>query len=49
MRVFFALEFEKEVKKVMKESQQFIMDNSIKGNFTDEDNFYLTLKYRRSK
>jgi len=45
MRIFFALEFDKGIKNKIKNQQQIIINNSLKGNFTLEDNFHLTLKY----
>lgn len=45
MRVFFALEFDTDIKKRIKEQQQIIISNSKSGNFTSEGNFHLTLKY----
>lgn len=45
MRVFFALEFDSELKSKMKKVQQVIVKNSLKGNFTSEENFHLTLKF----
>ncbi len=45
MRVFFAIEFDDEIKKYIKEIQGFIRENSLRGNFSLEDNFHLTLKF----
>lgn len=45
MRVFFAIEFDDEIKKYIKEIQDIIRENSLRGNFSREDNFHLTLKF----
>ncbi|QUH25939.1 RNA 2',3'-cyclic phosphodiesterase [Serpentinicella alkaliphila] len=45
MRVFFALEFDSVLKSKMKRVQQIIVENSLKGNFTAEENFHLTLEF----
>lgn len=45
MRVFIAIEFEKEIKKYLKEIQQKVIEKSIRGNFTSIDNFHLTIRF----
>jgi 2'-5' RNA ligase len=45
IRVFFAIEFEEDFKKYLWDIQQIIKQNSLKGNFTRQDNFHLTLKF----
>lgn len=45
MRVFFAIEFEEEIKEYLAYHQQVVQNHSIRGNFTRLDNFHLTLKF----
>lgn len=45
MRVFYAIEFSDSVKEYIKSVQNVIRENSIKGNFSHEENFHLTLKF----
>jgi 2'-5' RNA ligase len=45
MRVFFAIEFDDSIKHYIETVQNIVRENSIKGNFSHEDNFHLTLKF----
>lgn len=45
MRVFFAVEFDEETKKYIKDIQNIIRENSDKGNFSHEENFHLTVRF----
>lgn len=45
MRVFFAIEFNDETKEYIKSVQNSIRENSEKGNFSDKENFHLTLRF----
>lgn len=45
MRVFFAIEFDDETKGYIKDIQKIVKENSIKGNFSHEENFHLTLRF----
>lgn len=45
MRVFIAIELDDEIKKYLSEIQTKVKKNSIKGNFTREANFHLTLRF----
>lgn len=45
MRVFFAIEFDDSIKEYIKRVQNTVRENSIRGNFSYEDNFHLTLKF----
>lgn len=45
MRLFFAIEFDVETKEYIKKVQNEIRENSVKGNFSHEENFHLTLKF----
>ncbi len=45
MRVFIAIELEKEIKKYLVEQQEIIQRNSIKGKFTRMENLHLTLRF----
>lgn len=45
MRVFFAIEFDNETKGYIKDIQEIVKENSIKGNFSHEENFHLTLRF----
>lgn len=45
IRVFVAIEFEQKIKEYLCERQQAIKENSIKGNFTNKENFHVTLKF----
>lgn len=45
MRVFFSVEFDDDTKKYIKGIQDIIRENSLRGNFSHEDNFHLTLKF----
>jgi hypothetical protein len=42
MRVFFAIEFDDSIKEYIEKVQNTVRENSIKGNFSHEDNFHLT-------
>jgi 2'-5' RNA ligase len=45
MRVFFAVEFPKEIKEMLMNVENKLKDNSISGNFTTEENLHLTIKF----
>ena len=45
MRVFFAIEFDDSIKEYIEKVQNTVRENSIRGNFSHEDNFHLTLKF----
>ncbi|MFZ5965646.1 MAG: RNA 2',3'-cyclic phosphodiesterase [Bacillota bacterium] len=45
MRVFIAIELSKELKKYFFNQSKIIQRYCIKGNFTREDNFHLTLRF----
>ena len=45
MRVFVAIEFEDELKEYFSTIQKGVMQSSRKGNFTDKNNFHLTLSF----
>lgn len=45
MRVFFAIEFDDSIKEYIGKVQNTVIENSIKGNLSHEDNFHLTLKF----
>lgn len=45
MRVFFAIEFDDKTRAYIKSVQSMIRENSIKGNFSHEENFHLTLRF----
>ncbi|SHH91915.1 RNA 2',3'-cyclic phosphodiesterase [Clostridium grantii] len=45
MRVFISIELSKKIKKYLYEIQVGIHDNVEKGNFSDIENFHITLKY----
>ena len=45
MRIFTAVEFDGKIKEYLKEVQGEIEKFSRRGNFTDENNFHLTVKF----
>jgi 2'-5' RNA ligase len=45
MRVFIAIEFEDKVKRYLKEVQDIVKTTTYNGNFTNFNNFHLTVKY----
>lgn len=45
VRVFIAVELNQESKKYLHRIQQYVLQHSLKGNFTRMDNFHLTLKF----
>ena len=45
MRVFYAVEFEDDVKRYVKDVQDIVKTTTVSGNFTHYTNFHLTLKY----
>ncbi|KXZ39240.1 2'-5' RNA ligase [Alkalithermobacter thermoalcaliphilus JW-YL-7 = DSM 7308] len=45
MRVFLAIELNEEVIDKLSVYQNYIRKHSIKGNFTDKDNFHITIKF----
>lgn len=45
MRLFFAIEFDDKTKEYIKDVQNIVRQNSVKGNFSHEENFHLTLKF----
>lgn len=45
MRVFFAIEFNDDIKGYIKEIQNKVREYSTVGNFSHEENFHLTLKF----
>ena len=45
MRIFTAVEFDGKIKEYLKEVQADIEKFSRRGNFTDENNFHLTVKF----
>jgi len=45
MRVFVAIEFEDELKEYFLTVQNSVMRSSRRGNFTDKNNFHLTLNF----
>lgn len=45
MRVFIAVEFEKEMKEHLLEAQKKVAEKSSGGNFTAENNFHLTVRF----
>lgn len=45
MRLFYAIEFENDVKEYIKRFQDTIKNNSLRGNFSHKENFHLTLKF----
>lgn len=45
MRVFYAIEFSDEIKKSIKTVQQSVQKLCLKGNFSHEENFHLTLRF----
>lgn len=45
MRLFFAIEFDNDTKEYIEKVQNIIRENSVRGNFSHEENFHLTLKF----
>lgn len=45
LRLFYAIEFQDDIKEFLDDIQGPIKSHSIKGNFTYIDNFHLTLRY----
>jgi 2'-5' RNA ligase len=45
MRVFFAIEFDEDMKTYFSEIQEKVRDYCLAGNFTLKENFHLTLRY----
>lgn len=45
MRVFYAIKFDNETKEYLDTIKNKIRANSTKGNFTNKENFHLTLKF----
>jgi 2'-5' RNA ligase len=45
MRVFFAIEFEQDIKDYLYAIQKEIKEYCLSGNFTAKDNFHLTLRF----
>ncbi len=45
MRVFYAVTFHKETKEKMYQYQKIVTNNSIKGRFTNPNNFHITLEF----
>lgn len=45
MRVFFAIEFDRDVKNYLQHVQEEVRKFSSSGNFTLKDNFHLTLRF----
>jgi 2'-5' RNA ligase len=45
MRVFIAIEFEDNVKRYLKNVQDIVKTTTYSGNFTNYNNFHLTIKY----
>lgn len=45
MRVFFAIEFEDEIKDFLYQIQKGVRQHCISGNFTHKENFHLTLRF----
>ncbi|MDF2985255.1 MAG: 2-5 ligase [Eubacterium sp.] len=45
MRVFFAIEFEEEIKEYLYSVQQEVKRNCSGGNFSHKENFHLTLRF----
>ena len=45
MRVFIAIDFEEEVKDYLDGIQNIIKENSRHGNFTQKENYHITLRF----
>lgn len=45
MRVFFAIEFEDEIKNFLYQIQNGVRQHCVSGNFTHKENFHLTLRF----
>lgn len=45
MRIFIAVEFEEAVKEYIYEKQQEVKKEAVKGNFSNKENFHLTLHF----
>lgn len=45
MRVFYAIEFEEDVKRHLRDVQDVVKRTTYRGNFTHYRNFHLTIKY----
>ncbi len=44
MRVFYAVTFYEETKEKLIEYKNIVVNNSVKGRFTNKNNFHLTLE-----
>lgn len=45
MRVFYAVTFYEEAKEKLIEYKNIVVNNSVKGRFTNKNNFHLTLEF----
>lgn len=45
MRVFYAIEFQDDVKRYLKDVQDIVKSTTVCGNYTHYTNFHLTLRY----
>ncbi len=45
MRVFYAVEFEREIKEYLHEKLLIVKNKSVSGNFSRKENIHLTLKF----
>lgn len=45
MRIFIAIDFEKELKSYLQEKQNEVRSYCSKGNFSNQENFHLTIKF----
>ncbi|WP_434297637.1 RNA 2',3'-cyclic phosphodiesterase [Clostridium sporogenes] len=45
MRVFYAVTFQEEIKEKLIEYKNLVSNNSVKGRFTNKNNFHLTLEF----
>jgi 2'-5' RNA ligase len=45
MRVFFAIEFENDIKNFLYQIQNDVRQHCVSGNFTHKENFHLTLRF----
>lgn len=45
MRVFYAIEFDEDLKEFIYDKQQIVKRRSVKGNFSLKENLHLTLKF----
>ncbi|MGO5075944.1 RNA 2',3'-cyclic phosphodiesterase [Clostridium sporogenes] len=45
MRVFYAVTFQEETKEKLIEYKNLVSNNSVKGRFTNKNNFHLTLEF----